>query len=582
MVLGRSRSSWVWRTGLFAAGSFAAPALAQQAPPLPTPEQIEPVPPEPAAPGNVHIDSSGGIERQACALEDSPLTLDISSIRFVAPGGGPLAPEIAQSLAGVSQASGTQPIRVLCDLRDRANAALRADGWVASVQIPPQQITTGEVSLVVVTAKIVEVRVRGSGGPYEDLLRGRIEALKAMDPLNERDAERLLLLANDVPGLEISMALSPAGTAPGEVIGDLNVRYSRFAVLFNSQNYNSKLLGRETGYVRLEAYGLTGMGDVTYIGGSSTYDFKEQRIIQGGHVMTLDDGGATLGLRATYAWSRPDLGALDYRTRTLVSGFDLTKHLVRSVKGDAVATVGFDYIDQKTSVRSGANTLPLTLDKLRVVFANVHGGWRELDFSGRPRWTIDGDLELRKGLDVFDATRPGFTGGVLQSRIDGEATAFVARGEVEAEVWPVPVFSLYGHALGQWTNDPLLNYEEFSLGNLTMGRGYDPGSNSGDRAFGLAGEIRADVPVNVGGVRTQVFGFYDHVWLDNLDPNATEVNRNLDSYGAGLRFTMPGKAHLEVTYAHPQDRVLRNPANPAPPPDRVLVSLSLRFRDRAR
>ena len=46
---------------------------------------------------------------------------------------------------------------------------------------------------------------------------------------------------------------------------------------------------------------------------------------------------------------------------------------------------------------------------------------------------------------------------------------------------------------GQWTDDPLLNFDEYSIGNLSIGRGYDPGANSGDRAIGFAGEIGATV-----------------------------------------------------------------------------------------
>ena len=117
--------------------------------------------------------------------------------------------------------TGDQPIRVVCDIRDQANAALRRDGWVASVQIPAQSIDGGELQLQVVTARITEIRVRGDAGPYASRWRRGIASCSALDPLNERDAERALLLAGDVPGLDVQLSLRPAGTQPGEVIGDL-------------------------------------------------------------------------------------------------------------------------------------------------------------------------------------------------------------------------------------------------------------------------------------------------------------------------------------------------------------------------
>ncbi len=67
------------------------------------------------------------------------------------------------------------------------------------MQIPPQEITDGVLRLQVVTARIVEVRVRGDAGRYEPFLRRRIAAIQALDPLNEREAERILLLAATCP-----------------------------------------------------------------------------------------------------------------------------------------------------------------------------------------------------------------------------------------------------------------------------------------------------------------------------------------------------------------------------------------------
>ena len=142
-----------------------------------------------------------------------------------------------------------------------------------------------------------------------------------------------------------------------------------------------------------------------------------------------------------------------------------------------------------------------------------------------------------------------------------------------------PIFSIAGIGQVQWTNDPLLNYEEFALGSLTIGRGYDPGSNSGDRAVGGHVEARADVPLT-GALGTQVYGFYDHLYLANLDRARIEGPRNFASVGGGLRLTFPNRLVLGVGYAKPLDRALL--LDDRRPPARVLVSLTVQFRDSAR
>lgn len=560
----------------------AMPVVAQVAPgALPSRQEITPPTPQPAPDAKVSVDSRGALVRPNCPFAGSDLRVDLSRVSFTKPDGSPVAPEIAMTLAKITAPGSGVSISAVCDIRDAANAALRRDGWIASAQVPPQEVDGGTLRIDVITAHIVETRVRGTPGPYEALLRLRIAELEALNPLNERDAERLLLLGGDVPGLDVQLSLRPAGTEAGAVIGDLAISYQPYAVQGNVQNYNSKLLGRETAYLRGEVYGLTGLGDVTYLGASTTTDFHEQIIVQGGHIMTLDGDGTTFGGRLTYAWSRPTIGALDLKSNTLVMGLDLRRPLIRSTLTNVAVAGGFDYVNQDSSLDANGTRVPLTRDRLRVLYLDAAAETRGLRGDGTTAWSLRGNLTLRKGIGIFDATPTGVvqSNGALSSRIDGNAQAFVVRGEVEVDVRITPIFSIATRALGQWANDPLLNYDEFSIGNLTVGRGYDPGSNSGDRAIGFQGELRADV-IRTGPAIVQAFGFYDVVKLTNLDPNATEVDRTLRSFGGGVRATLYERARLEVTYASPRDPALT--IDQRRPPNRVLAALTFQFGPGAR
>jgi hemolysin activation/secretion protein len=550
-----------------------------QVAPLPTRQEVTPPAPESSRASRADVDARGAFAASNCPFADSPLRVSLDRVAFTRPDGSPLQPQIAEALAKVKPTPGDQSIVSVCEIRDRANAALRSQGWVASVQIPAQEITNGVLRLQVVTARIVEVRVRGDAGRYEPFLRRRIAAIQALDPLNEREAERILLLAGDVPGLDVALSLRPSGGEAGTVIGDLTISSRRFALFANAQNYNSALLGRETVYARGEVYGLTGLGDITYLGASTTADLKEQIIVQGGHIFQLDDGGATFGGRATYAWSRPDLGALDLRTNTLIAGLDVTKPLIRSIRGNARARAGFDVVDQISRVGRGDAAVTLTRDRLRILFAGIDADKQFRDADGRTWLSLATSLEVRKGLGIFDASRSGFASGQLTSRLEGNSKALVVRGVVDATLALGPIFSIAGLGQVQWTNDPLLNYEEFALGSLTIGRGYDPGSNSGDRAVGGHVEARADLPLT-SALGTQLYGFFDHLYLENLDRTRIEGPRSFESVGGGLRLSFPNRLVLDVGYAKPLDRALL--LDKQRPPARVLVSLTVQFRDRAR
>ncbi len=573
---------------MVAAIATISPALAQERPTapdsVPSREQVlRPTPATDRADGTrVRVDATAVTNAAPCPLDGSNVRVRLTSVRFVSADGKPLPGEVTRALAGVRVTdNGEQPIAVVCRIRDTAAGALRAAGYIASVQVPPQEINTGELTLTVVLARITEVRVRGEVGRNRAALLARIAQLQALDPLNERAAERILLLTGDIPGLDIQLALRPAGTTPGAVIGDLSVVRRRFAVLANVQNYGSRQIGRETAYLRAETYGVLTASDTVYVGASSTLASREQQVGQFGYLTGLGSRGTTLGGRVNYALSRPDLGTLDLRSRSLIAGVDLVVPLVRTITRSLTLGGGAELIEQRTRVYGDDRSSPLNRDKLRVLYLRGAGSVRSRGGDGRDLASLAGVVEVRRGLGILGATPRGQTrssDGYTPSRFGGDPQALVVRGSLDG-IGRLGAFSVVGSARGQWSNHALLNFEEFSLGNLSVGRGYDPGSNSGDRAVGMQNEVRVDVPL-FASLPVQLYGFTDIVWLWNLDRNTTENGRRLRSFGGGARLTLPGRAFLDIAYARPLDKALS--FDERRPPARLLLSLTAQFAPQAR
>ena len=559
--------------------SFAATWVTSASAQVQTPsrEQVNPPAPQSEVPkSEARVDENEAFQPGPCPLADSDIKVAINRVSFTAPGGGALAPELAQLLADIGTSSESKPIRVVCDIRDQANARLRIARYVASVQIPAQRIDDGVLRLEVVAGHIVEVRVRGEAGPFENLIRKRIELIKQLNPLNANEAERLLLLANDIPGLNIKLGLSPSGSGsqPGDLVGEMTVSYRRFSMIGNIQNYNSKFLGRETIYLRGEYYNLFGQGDRTYLAGSTTLDFNKQRIVQLGQSFTLSSRGDRLSLIATMADSRPALDTIDLRTVSLIGNIEYSRPLVRSVDTKIDAALGFEYAQQRTRVYSTSSSVPLNRDRIATVYARLEAAKRKLRSDGSEAWDFGGSLEFRKGLNILGATKPGqIIDGYAPTRFQGSSTATLVRGQINGMIGLGPIFELATTMRGQWANRELLNYDQFAIGNLTIGRGYDPGANTGDRAIGGAHELRANVQVG-SNTRGQIYGFYDWVKLWNLDPSSTERNRTLASVGGGVRVSLLGSMRLDLTYAHPLDPPLLTGVNIKPPPDRFMFSLT--------
>ena len=569
--------------------SISTSAFAQTALQLipPTREEVErPETPVPQARAP-RLQVEGEIERAPCAL-DSP---DFANIKFT------LRDVQFEGLQGMSAAElapsyqstvGTEhPISVVCEIRDRAATMLRDAGYIAAVQVPEQRIADGVVRFRVLMAKMTQVRVRGNATGAEQTIAGYLNQLTEQPVFNRHDAERYLLLASDLPGYNVRLTLRPAGTAPGEVIGDVTVQRIPAFVDFNVQNAGSRDLGRWGGLVRGQLFGLTGLGDRTTVSVFSTADFEEQQTVQLGHDFRLGSQGLSVSGLFTYAWAKPDIDDTnDFDARTLLATLEVAYPFVRRQSSTVRGSVGFDFINQDVDI----NDLELTKDRLRVGFARL--GWDALsmDFSapGRsfaePYWRFNSLLELRQGLGIFDATESCGPlgadclgpGDVPPSRIDGRSVATVVRANGYGEFRPIRRFTLSLGARAQYSWRPLLSFEEFSAGNYTVGRGYDPGALLGDRGFGTQLELRYGslVPANEKAAAIEAYGFWDHASVKNLDDLfVTEGSRHLNSVGAGARINYD-RFSLDTTLAVPLTHVGVLDEKPAV---RLLFNLTTRL-----
>ncbi len=591
---GSVRAGALIACGLSLAALMSGSALAQAQNPgaaarPPTAQELDRTPPANQSQSPQVSVNSRGIGAGPCpdAIANSPLTAPLTSVNFAGPAGAALPPEIAALLAGVGAGldGSARPLAEICRLRDAASAALTGARYVAAVQVPEQTLADGVLNLTVVTAQITELRVRGNPGRSQVRLEELLGRLKELNPLNEQDAERILLLASDIPGTSVTLELRPSASGkPGEVIGEIVIDRRGGSLILNVQNYGSEQIGRWSGVVRGEMYGLTGLADRTFLSVFATTEFKELVVLQGGHDFGIGNNGLRIGANVTYAWTKPTLPdanlGLDLQSRSILASITASYPLVRTSSQNLRATGGFDMVEQRTRAVGQL----INLDKIRTVYARLDGDAqpRRLTILA-PAWRIGGFIEARKGLGILGATRTGqVSGTAIPTRFEGNAQAFIARagfnGEARLRFGPSSPYAATVSAdiRGQWTNDPLMAFDEFAVGNLTLGRGYDPGATAGDRVIGGAFEFRLGkpVPITRNDWALEAVAFYDRIHIENLDTNNFESNRNLASVGGGVRATWGSRFRLDVMYAKPLDKALA--IDTVKPPGRVLISFTVR------
>lgn len=514
--------------------------------------------------GPVAVDTSE-VERAPCPLaspEFSGIRFKVASVTFA---GLDKLPEMDLSGSYRDFVGTEQPVAVICEIRDRAATTLRKAGYLAAVQVPPQKIADGAVRLDVMLARLTRIQIKGDAGASEGALLRYLNKLTEDPVFNTKKAERYLLLAKDVPGLDVRLALRPVEGSPGEVLGEVSVRNTPVFADLSVQNYGSRAVGRYSALARMQVNGLTGLGDSTTISFFATPEFREQKVLQLSHAMRLGGEGLTLEGGFTYGWTNPTVtGATsDFHSRTLVASLEVKYPFVRSQAFNLYGAGGIDLVNQ--DVDFGA--VRLNRDRLRVAYARLDlSGLSRASLTGRdgftpyePNWNWGLSLEARQGLDILDASPTCATvaacpGRVTPSRVNGSATSTVFRASGELDYRPVPAVTFAIAPRLQYSMDTLLSYEEYSGGNYTVGRGYDPGAVIGDSGVGFRSEVRlgSQFPKEPRGTAIQPYAFFDAAWIWNRDMALAAVDpQKLFSVGGGVRATLLDMLRVDALVAVP-------------------------------
>lgn len=565
-------SALVGLVGFWGSAAIAQDGIAN----LPIREQLETVQAPVAAP-RPRLRIEGGVERSPCALADpqyAEIRVTISNITF-----NNLKGATAEEMepAWLAFAGQPQPVSVICEIRDAAATILRNKGYLAAVEVPTQRITDGNIQLETLYARVIAIRARGQTGGVERKLEDYLGGL-AQDEIFDRDkAERSLLLVSDLPGYNVQLTLIPAGTVPGELIGEVLVLRQPYELNVSVHNLAATGTGPWGAQISGQFYGITGLGDATtlalYAAPEIEDRFREQLILQVGHAFRPGSGGLLVQSQFAYAWTNPGQAenGPEIAARTLFVSLGGNYPLVRSQGQNVRLGAGIDYVDQNITLI----TL-LSRDKMRVGWAKAE--YDAIDLGARtPRWGIGGTVEIRQALPVLGATDGcGFicTGDQLPtSRADGQDSSTVLRASALLDLRLSQKFELAVAARAQYAFGPLLSFEEFTAGNLTVGRGYDPGTLAGDRAVAGTAELRyAQLSLSENPeVQFQPYVFGDCALVWNIrDGVGTE---RVFSAGLGLRARIASRITLDASGAVPMERagLLNQKGSP-----RFLLTLNTR------
>lgn len=421
-------------------------------------------------------------------------------------------------------------------------------GYPLSVAIvPAQEIDNGEVLILVYEGYVSDVEIAGDPGAAAPMLRRLGEKLKKEQPLSRATLERYLLLANDLPGVNVRGIFDRSTGERGALKLVLEAEADRFSGSLWVNNRGSRVLGRGRAVVRLNQGGAVTGREAMAVDFYQTFDGDELTYVQSRNQFAVNAEGTVLQIAGTFFDSRPGdeiLRAADFNSDGWTVQFGLEHPIIRARDRNLRGFISFE----ANQFQSQFGTDPNSDDKLRVFRAGLI--FDSIDANGG---TVFLSGTISRGTDLFDATSGA---DPLASRAIGSGTFTSFNFDLGRRQPIIGDFELYVSGGAQIASRGLLSSEECGYGGAGYGRGFDNYEISGDHcAFGAVELRKTLVDVSPTGP-VQPYVFYDvgSVWQRGPLEAGEDDQETGMSAGGGLRVRLNEIATASVEYAKPFNR----------------------------
>ena len=342
------------------------------------------------------------------------------------------------------------------------------------------------------------------------------------------------MLADDLPGVSARAVLRQSEDVEGATTIVLEVTEDRpFSLSATVDNRGSESVGP----IQIDVTGR--LFNMFQPNSETTFRFinasANTELLYGSveHAFVLNGEGTTIsfGIRHSAAEpGTPTLEAIELETEATTGFVEVRHPVIRSRNLNLEAFGEFEIRNSETL----AFDTRTSLDRIRSLRFGA-----DFDNTDSAGGLNEAGIQLSFGLPILQASS---NDDPLNSREAGlvdysSVVANVARtqqlGVLHSDL---SAWSVRGSAEAQYAADPLLSSEECGIGGSSFGRAFDSSTLSGDQCAALSLEVRYNLP-EIGPLDgLQLYGFYDHGWVNNLDPGGE--SDFLESAGIGARFSL--------------------------------------------
>jgi len=459
---------------------------------------------------------------------------------------------------------------------DAVTTYYRQKGLIlAQAVIPVQTVSGGIVDVQMFVGKLGRILAEGNKMYSTEMLEKPFRKLIGQ-PISKSQIEAALLTLTDYSGLSVFGVFQP-GVLVGMADIVLKIQEEKqFDVAMRADNHGTRETGRNRLRATIDWNNILGLADRLTITGQQTYNPKNNYFVGFDYERYLANGFKIGGFVNVNDFDvGGEFAANEINARTENQGVYLQKSIIRSRQKNLSTRFGYTRKESQ-SFAAGTST---SRDRLSVFSLSA-------DYDSVDTFSLSNDpndqggginfafLEFSHGVNkLFNSMGSSADAAQLPQRIqpsrqegppdDGRLASgqfnkiFVSYTRLQTIR---KNHSLLIRSEYQWSTDPLVPLEQYSVGGPDNLRAFPEAQVLWDRALFMSLEWLinapgfADKPAfgnRTWGELLQVSVYYDYARGRLNNPLATDLNGNkiLKGAGVGLRFTMPGLLESKLLFA---------------------------------
>ncbi len=374
-----------------------------------------------------------------------------------------LQPEIKKLIQNSQLKYRTATFADLICLRSRITALYLQKGYVTSGAFLAnnQDLSQGIVKIQVVEGELEDIQITGLNHLSKNYVRSRLK-IGATTPLNQQSLETALQLLILNPIIATVNAELTAGKRAGSNVLLLDIQEAdAFSTTLALDNYRAPSIGEIQGSVNLAHNNLLGFGDRL----STQYDFTQGLDLYNfSYTIPWNSYDGTLG----FSYDNGDSEIIEEQFRdfeieseTKTISFNLSQPLLRSPNQEFTLSFGLDLRRRRTFLQGEPFAFPLGGQdgQSNTTVLKFSQDW----VNRNTKSVLAARSQFNIGIDAFDAT-------ISNTEPDGRFFAW--QGQFQ---WVQQLSArnlMVARVGGQFTPNPLLSLEQFSLGGVNTVRGY--------------------------------------------------------------------------------------------------------------